>query len=265
MNSDNPHLFSMRTAGLRPLWLASVLLLSACSLNQFQATDSDHKKPEVEAQASAQTSAGSVTEKKLAFFALIKPLVEKENSLIGKDRQQLLELRAKKHLNSKEEKWLMQLAARYGLTVKGRFQASTWQQLLARVDTVPVDLALVQAANESAWGRSRFARQANNYFGQWCYEKGCGVVPAERSAGATHEVRRFASAGESVQAYMHNLNTSRAYAEFRQLRQSSRQGGKPADAELLAMGLKAYSERGIAYVETIRSMIRSNRELIEMS
>jgi Bax protein len=123
----------------------------------------------------------------------------------------------------------------------------------------------VQAANESAWGRSRFARQGNNYFGQWCYRKGCGIVPARRVPGATHEVRRFASVAESVRAYMNNINRSSAYADFRNIRRSLRVQSKPLDAERLAYGLKSYSERGMAYVHVIRSMIRSNRVLISRS
>ena len=45
-------------------------------------------------------------------------------------------------------------------------------ELMLRVDVLPVSLALAQAANESAWGTSRFALQGNNIFGQWCYEPG---------------------------------------------------------------------------------------------
>ena len=42
----------------------------------------------------------------------------------------------------------------------------------------------MQAANESAWGTSRFARIGLNFFGQWCYSKGCGMVPKRRNTGA---------------------------------------------------------------------------------
>ncbi len=131
------------------------------------------------------------------------------------------------------------------------------------VDVIPLEMALVQAANESAWGQSRFARDANNYFGQWCYEKGCGLVPLKRTAGATHEVKSFATANLSVRAYMKNINTSRAYAEFRDIRRDLRHQHRTLDAELLAMGLKSYSERGMAYVKVIQTMIRSNRKLIQ--
>ena len=73
-------------------------------------------------------------------------------------------------------------------------------ELILRVDVIPVSLALAQAANESAWGTSRFALEGNNVFGQWCYKKGCGIVPAERRSGATHEVKSFTSVERSVQA-----------------------------------------------------------------
>lgn len=262
MKSCNTH-STNRVARLRTLWLASLMTLAACSLSQHKADVFAPEKPQP--QAPVEQPIGNVTETKLAFFTLIKPLVEQENRQILADRKRLLELCAAVRLKKSDRDWLMQLAGRYGVDIKGESDAAAIKELLARVDTVPVDLALVQAANESAWGRSRFAKEANNYFGQWCYEKGCGIVPAERAQGATHEVRRFADAGASVRAYMLNLNTSRAYAEFRRLRQTARQSGQPADAELLALGLKSYSERGMEYVETIRAMIRTNRKLIEMS
>ena len=109
------------------------------------------------------------------------------------------------------------------------------------------------------WGNSRFARQANNYFGQWCFTKDCGLVPLRRSAGARHEVQYFASVDLSVRAYIHNLNTSASYKLLRNLRHSLRRQHKPLDAEFLAMGLKDYSERGMDYVRIIQGMIRSNQ------
>ena len=83
------------------------------------------------------------------------------------------------------------------------------------------------------------------------------MVPLRRNAGAHHEVRSFASPAESVRAYLKNMNTSRAYHQFRKLRSYMRKQGKPLHAEMLAIGLRQYSERGGAYVKSIRSMIRS--------
>jgi len=95
------------------------------------------------------------------------------------------------------------------------------------VDTIPPSLALAQAANESAWGTSRFARQAHNYYGQWCFEKGCGIVPDRRDANKSHEVAAFDSPRESVARYLHNLNSNSAYKSLRDIRSRLKAANKP--------------------------------------
>jgi Bax protein len=132
------------------------------------------------------------------------------------------------------------------------------QRLLRRVDEVPVALALAQAAIESGWGTSRFVHQANNLFGHWTYRHDRGLVPREREAGKTHRVRIFTTLRSSVQAYLHNLNTGRAYRHLRLLRAILRENDQPLDGEHLAAGLLHYSERGQAYVDEVRTLIRSN-------
>ena len=67
---------------------------------------------------------------------------------------------------------------------------------------------------ESAWGTSRFAREGNNLFGQWCYKTGCGIVPKRRGEGQVHEVASFESVDAAVASYLRNINSHRAYAEF---------------------------------------------------
>ena len=123
-------------------------------------------------------------------------------------------------------------------------------------------LALVQAATESGWGRSRFALEGNNLFGHWCYEPGCGLVPARRNQGAAHEVAAFDSISESVSRYLHNLNTHAAYAPLRAIRARLRQQDEPPTAMALADGLVLYSERRDEYVDEIKSVIRVNRPII---
>ena len=67
------------------------------------------------------------------------------------------------------------------------------EALLQRVDVIPAGLALAQAANESAWGKSRFAREGNNLFGTWTYDTDNGIKPERRAAGKTHLVRNYDS------------------------------------------------------------------------
>jgi len=245
------------------LW-ALALLMSACSTNiQFSKQVETSRK--VLAQQSQKPVSTSAKQKKQQFFAHMKPLVVSENKRILQLRQKITHLKTLSELNPLQQKWLQHAASAYGFNVPNQPSYQQWQTLLVRVDIIPLEMALVQAANESAWGQSRLALQGNNYFGQWCYKKGCGMVPKQRVAGASHEVRRFDNVHQSVRAYLRNINTSPAYAEFRSIRHSLRVQSKPLDAHVLVMGLKSYSERGMAYVRTIQSMIRSNRALIRQS
>jgi Bax protein len=126
---------------------------------------------------------------------------------------------------------------------------------------IPASLALAQAANESAWGTSRFAQDGNNFFGQWCYSDGCGIIPSRRRQGDIHEVRRFDTVKDSVQAYIHNLNTFPSYQMLRRIRQQLRQQNRNLDGASLADGLESYSERGLDYIEELQTMIYSNNLL----
>ena len=119
-------------------------------------------------------------------------------------------------------------------------------------------LALAQAAKESGWGTSRFAREGNNYFGQWCYKAGCGIVPASRAPGRTHEVEAFDSPAESVASYMRNINTHSGYKSFREARKVQRSEADALSGVALAAELSQYSERRDAYVAELRQLIVGN-------
>ncbi len=263
------------------IWLTAALVMSACSTHKKNTTTSapvqletskanasesaktvEQKHSAVVEKQQETTVVKSVHQKKSGFFALMKPIVVAENKHILQQRQQIMHLKSQKQLNEQDLATLKALSVTYGMTMAIAPDHAFWNALLKRVNIIPMELALVQAANESAWGTSRFARDGNNYFGQWCYRKGCGIVPGQRSNGASHEVRRFNDAAGSVHAYMKNINTSRAYQYLRKIRSSLQKRNLPIKAELLANGLKHYSERGKAYVKTIRTMIRSNRTLI---
>ncbi|RUO49859.1 glucosaminidase domain-containing protein [Pseudidiomarina donghaiensis] len=207
-----------------------------------------------------------VRDKKQAFFSFLAPIVQAENAVIERAREQLLAL-AQTHkrqgsLNKKQLKQLEQIASDYNVTIESENLAATFGVLLRRVDVVPEALALVQAANESAWGTSRFALDGLNFFGQWCFRKGCGLVPDARSENMTHEVRKFASVNASVRSYLRNINTHPAYFELRRLRAEKRQSGADIRALDLTEGLMSYSERGEDYIHELNSMIRVNRPII---
>jgi len=137
--------------------------------------------------------------------------------------------------------------------------AESKDKLLKRIDAVPVSLILAQSANESAWGTSRFARQANNFFGIWCFSKGCGITPLQRDEGLVHEVAKFDTVQDGVNYYIRMINTHSAYRTLRQIRATQREKGEVLSGTKLADGLIKYSERGEAYVQEIKAMIRTNK------
>lgn len=198
--------------------------------------------------------------RKEAFFAFLTPLVEQENQRILARRQQLAAItqRATKgRLTQGDQHLLADWSQEYGVE-EGPLE-QTLERLDRRINIIPVAMVLAQAASESAWGTSRFAQQGNNYFGQWCFKAGCGIVPQRRREGAFHEVTRFTSVQASVAAYFHNINTHSAYHGLRLLRQEKTALGEPLTGYELVGKLLSYSERGAPYIEELRTLIRSNR------
>lgn len=197
------------------------------------------------------------TEKKAAFFSFLYPRIVLANSRILIERDYLDSLSKKPELTIKEKSWLTAQAER--LRVEAETGSPEQFSLLhKRLDVIPPSLILAQAANESAWGTSRFARKGNNLFGQWCFSKGCGLVPRSRVEGATHEVAKFASPYRSLRAYIQNLNRHPTYQLVRDIRLKDRRSDSPLSGPELAAGLLGYSERGEHYVQEIRSMIHYN-------
>ncbi|MBU2976850.1 glucosaminidase domain-containing protein [Alteromonas sp. C1M14] len=204
-----------------------------------------------------------INEKKKAFFAYLKPEVEKQNEYLLSLRHYIQTLQRNislgKALTDDEQEKLAWLVKEYKVSANDPINAQI-EELLKKVDILPVELVLAQAANESAWGTSRFAREGYNFFGLWCFSKGCGFVPSRRTEGLEHEVARFSNLSEATYTYMRNLNRHNAYNELRNIRNTLRANQLPVTGVALAEGLMNYSERGIAYVEELQAMIRYNKE-----
>ena len=203
-----------------------------------------------------------VAVKKQRFFDYLEPVVRTENDLIRRQRGRLLEIararEAGEPMSWMQLRYLHALAREYRVHSRNLPGAALIDELRERVDVIPTSLVLVQAAKESGWGSSRFARRANNLFGQWCFETGCGLVPRERPAGMTHEVRSFDSVRDSVASYMLNLNTHPSYRGMRLLRSKLREQARPLSGVRLAEGLTRYSAHGAHYVREVQGMIRQN-------
>lgn len=231
--------------------LLSAMFFTLPGCDQTQSTASQ--------PTAAQSDAIPVSEKKARFWALMTPLIEQSNAEVLAEREviKVLQMSAEQ-LSPAQQEELQGLSKKYRVDDQLNPQQQI-TQLLMKVNPVPASLVLAQAANESAWGKSRFATEGNNFFGQWCFSKGCGLVPKSRNAGASHEVAKFDSPLDSVRSYIRNLNSHPTYEKLRELRQAAIEKGELASGELLAEGLIGYSERGEEYIEEIQSMIRFNK------
>jgi len=207
----------------------------------------------------AMTYAKPLNHQQQQFVDFMIPKIKKANAQIMQQRQKLTGLyqayQNQTALSANDKIWLANLAERYGLK-KANFQKShTWQQMLVRVDIVPVPLVLAQSISESAWGRSRFARQGHNYFGQWCSAPGCGLIPKERTPGSPWQVQKFNNAYDSIVSYMNNINSHRAYTKLRGIRHELRESGKPLNPDTIAKGLASYSQRGVQYIGMMQDIM----------
>ena len=194
---------------------------------------------------------------KKAFFNILRPLVEKENEKILQERafvkQFFEDLKSNPIADDAALKKLANLAKKY--RIKDVYNE---EEYLRKIDTIPVSLVLAQAALESGWGKSRFARIANNIFGEWTWGKR-GIVPKHRQPGKTHKIKIFDTLQDSIASYMLNLNRHRAYREFRLARAMAKKKGREFGGLEAAMTMQRYSEIGQRYTRLVSSIIRKNR------
>ena len=246
----------------------SVFMLTACSENKkdkIEKVAEEMPMPSVPFDYSMEApdfaAMTDVKVKKKAFFEYIYGYVEKVN-LEVLERRVAIELileKSPQEVNADDVAFVDEMSEMYLKDHDSSDTLASAKILQQYIRVIPPSLALAQAANESAWGTSRFATDANNFFGQWCFSTGCGLVPKKRNSGQSHEVRKFKTPEGSVRSYIRNLNTHLTYDELREIRHDIYMDGDKANGLQLAEGLKGYSERGEEYVEELQSMIRVNK------
>ena len=226
-------------------------------LDQVRAAAKPVPRLYLEALPRDLANVSSVETKKRLFVQTVLPIILRVNEEIVAARWRAERLADKLMwdgaLSDADREWLVATAELYGTA------PFDLPGLLSRMDIVPPSLALAQAAEETGWGTSRFAREGNALFGQYTYKSMMGMVPERRDADRRHRVRSHDNLLAAVRSYVHNLNSHWAYEDFRDRRAELRRAGGPIDGYNLAGKLGQYSERRAAYVQTIRQIIRQNR------
>ena len=193
----------------------------------------------------------SIKNRKDLFIKITLPLIVKENEKLLSLNKKIKSLKNSfGQIPRKKAIWVKQLMIEY--------KADTLDELLIKVDEIPVSLALAQAVIESGWGTSRFAYEGNALFGQyvWGSSKN-GIIPNDRETDAKFKIKSFNSLSDSVASYMKNLNTNFHYHEFRINRFVLRSNNLALRGSDLAEYLLSYSIED-NYTDKIKNIIEIN-------
>ena len=106
---------------------------------------------------------------------------------------------------------------------------------------------------ESAWGTSRFAKEANNYFGVWSFSKKDDRISANEKRGSkTIWLKKYSSVSDSVRDYYNLISNGKAFKEF------NRQKLLTKNPLELVKYLDKYSEKGAEYGSELTKIINYN-------
>ena len=199
----------------------------------------------------------NIQKQKQAFINIMLPLIENENRKIITLRQKIINIFNDPNLllNTKELAFLAKIAKNYKIK-----NILNKKEYLIKIDEIPPSLALAQAAIESGWGKSRFARVANNVFGYWEYSnKGLSPKNTYKNIDINYSLKIFPSIEDSIKVYFRNLNRNRAYREFREKRAKFRKENKLFTGIAAANTLKDYSQLKEKYIKRLKNLITYNK------
>ena len=203
-----------------------------------------------------------LSKSKKDFVKTLLPLISYQNQNILLDRSKLVTIKISLDNNNTLPKpdliFLEKISKKYRLKTNNKLKYQIVNELLKLVDIIPSSIVLAQAANESGWGTSRFAREFNALFGEYTYDYSKGVIPLLRDEGEKYLVKSFDSIDKSVQSYFNNLNSHYAYVDFREVRKVMREQNNFSNIKLLVNELDSYAADK-NYIKTINSIININK------
>ena len=153
-----------------------------------------------------------VSEKKQKFFHMILPaiLISKANLKLKRERVLSLMDIPQSSWSEDDYEFLEDLYKKY--------KTNDIKKLANRLKTHPVSIVLAQAAIESAWGESRFFKEANNIFGVWSFNKNEPRIRAKKTRnGKAIYLKKYASLSDAIDDYFLIIGRG-AYKSFRKHR-----------------------------------------------
>ncbi len=197
----------------------------------------------------------SKKDKKDLFIKFLLPLILKKNEELLANRNKLLDIDNKiktfQSISKEDENFIKQMQEEY------KTSTGEIKDILVKLDEISVSMALGQAIQETGWGESRFLIQGNSIFAEWTWG-GDGMLPRSRKEGLIHRIKTFPTLYDSVDSYANNLNKTRYYYGFRQMRAKLREQGKPLYGRWLMSSMTKYSTQKDKYILEVKKIIRDN-------
>ena len=185
--------------------------------------------------------------RKDVFVKLLLPSIEVVQQEVLNNREIVKKLKVKKELTESEKIYAEKLFKKY------RTEYGKWNELESKMIVYPASLILTQGAIESAWGTSRFFREANNAFGVWSTNPNEPRIAAKGSRGDfTPHLKKYDTLKDTVEDITLIISRSSAYTGTRKM---IWEGKSPYE---IAGGLTKYSEEGKEYVRKVRSTLKYN-------
>lgn len=185
--------------------------------------------------------------RKDVFVKLLLPSIEVVQQEVLNNREIVKKLKVKKELTESEKIYAEKLFKKY------KTEYGNWNELESKMIVYPASLILTQGAIESAWGTSRFFREANNAFGVWSTNPNEPRIAAKGSRGDfTPHLKKYDTLKDTVEDITLIISRSSAYTGARKM---IWEGKSPYE---IAGGLTKYSEEGKEYVKKVRSTLKYN-------
>lgn len=195
------------------------------------------------------------------FVEMMTPLILKANAAVEKERAELENLKKEFEIRGGllpdgEEK-VRKTAQKYGVTATDL--PAAFSELSLRVDAIPPTLLLAMSAEATGWATSRYAREYNALFLEKDWD-GNGIVPEEKQKpGPQYRIRTFPTVYDSILSYIHYLNTSGYFENFRIARQRYRRMNEKPNGYLTAGMLLNFPSKPFIYPDMLKHLIRQYR------
>lgn len=216
-------------------------------INSLEDLYLDRKKDFVFSKLNIDMENLSVEKRKQIFIKLLLPSIKIVHKEILLNREIVKNLKEKKKYTMKEQEYLNKMFSNYGVRL------NDFKSLEEKMIIYPTSLILAQGALESAWGTSRFFKEANNIFGIWSKNKKEPRIPAKNSRGRfVPNLKVYKNLKDSVEDITMLMSRSKVYKEVRE------HINKNEDVYKISEGLNNYSEEGRLYVKKVKTIIKYN-------